>query len=161
MKIENANGKTVRNITGEDLHQEIAALNEENNFLILSDGDDYIQCAVSGSGFIVEYQDSTGHYSSDDTLSSDAIEKLFKAYLSRSTEWRGMAGWAKGSGPAGADESVASPEKGESFADTLKKDLSPGKILDSVKRQVSREISRGVSRKTSGTVGRMIRKFFK
>jgi len=161
MKIENAIGKIVQNATGEDLHHEIAALNEESNFLILSNGDDYIQCAVSDSGFMAEYQDGTGHYSSEDVLSSETIEKLFTAYLSRSNAWRGMVRWEVASNSAEEDQPSGSEGNTGSFTDSLKKDLSPGKLFDSVKRQVSREISRGVSRKTSGTVGRMIRKFFK
>jgi hypothetical protein len=163
MNIETASGHTVQNVKAEELHEALAGLNEENNFLILTDGDDYIQCAISGSGsgFFAEYQDTSGHYSSDDGLSSETIEKLFTAYLSRSNAWRGLVRWEVASNSAEEDQPSGSEGNTGSFTDSLKKDLSPGKLIDSVKRQVSREISRGVSRKTSGTVGRMIRKFFK
>ncbi|WP_319560668.1 hypothetical protein [Marispirochaeta sp.] len=163
MNIETASGHTVQNVKAEELHEALAGLNEENNFLILTDGDDYIQCAISGSGsgFFAEYQDTSGHYGSDDGLSSETIEKLFTAYLSRSGEWRGLVSWEAVSDSGGQKQSAGARENTGSFTDSLKQDLSPGKLFDSVKRKVSREISRGVSRKTSGTVGRLVRKFFK
>ncbi len=161
MDIETASGHAKQNVTAKELQEALEGLNKENNFLILSNGGDYIQCAVSDSGFFAEYQDKSGHYSSEDGLSADTIENLFTAYLSRSDTWRDLASWEAVSDSDGDDQSAGSEGNAGSFTDSLKKDLSPGKLFDSVKRQVSREISRGVSRKTSGTVGRMIRKFFK
>jgi hypothetical protein len=161
MNLETASGYKAQNVTEAVLNENLAKLNEENDFLILSNGDDYIQCAWSKNGFIPEYQDTSGHYSCSQDISVDTVSRLFSAYLSGSREWTTLITWESQSMAEGSIEEGKIPGKSESFSDSLKGELSPGKIFDSVKKQISRELGSTVSRKTSGLLGKIIRKVIK
>lgn len=161
MNLETASGFMSKNVTEKVLKENLAKLNKDNDFLILSDGDNYIQCAWSENGFISEYQDSSGHYSSSPNISADTISQLFSAYLSGSGKWSTLIAWESQSMEEGSMEDGKRSVESGSFTDSLKGELSPGKIFDSVKRQVSRELGQNVSRKTSGFLGKMIRKVIK
>ena len=158
MKIETAGGFRKEGVSKEELVSKLGELNGDNDFLILSDQNLYIQCALSGEGFTAEYQDTEGHFSSDSELSADTIEKMFSLYLAGDDTWKGLTGWTPnedspqdGEGaPAGSSRGISGERMG---------DLTPGSILSSVKKQVEREVSRSISRKTSGLIGRIIRKF--
>jgi hypothetical protein len=160
MNIETASGFTARNVTPQQLTVNLAGLDGGNDFLILSDGEDYLQCAWSQTGFTAEYQDASGHYSSQAGLPLETIEELFSAYLARSGGWRSLVVWeSAGSGASPAAD--RSDEGGAGLKDALKGQLSPDNLLKSVKRQVSSEVNRAVSRKTSGIIGRLVRKILK
>ena len=58
MNIETAAGENFQNVTLNQVQGTIESLNSGNDFMILSVDDDYIQCAISGETFIVEYQDN-------------------------------------------------------------------------------------------------------
>ncbi len=155
MKIETANGTQMQNVDETDLIKQLKSLSDDNNFLILSDGENYIQCALLDTGFIAEYQDPTGHYEADSIVSGDTIEKMFTAYLGSTADWKTMTAWSYAQG--GGASAPVNEEK--SSRGSIKQNLSPENLLNSVKNQVSREVSRGISRKTSGFIGRIIRKF--
>ena len=160
MNIETASGFTARNVSPEQLKENLAGLDGDNDFLILSDGQEYLQCAWSRSGFIAEYQDASGHYSSEAGLPLQTIEQLFSAYLAHSADWRSLVVWESDGGgvsPAADGEQ----EGGAGLAGALKGQFRSGGLLNSVKRQVSSEVSRAVSRKTSGIIGRLVRQILK
>lgn len=159
MNTESANGTVIQKVSEVQLLQALQDLNEENNFLILSDGEEYIQCAWSDGGdLVVEYQDESGHYAADTLQTTESVQGLFSAYLSDGDDWKSMIQWTREEGTTRPEENPAGSGR---FADNLKADLSPDKIFGSVKRQVSREISRQVSRKTGGLVSKLIRKVIK
>lgn len=160
MTIESANGKTVVEATEEDLNGALDNLNDTNNFLILADADQFIQCACSDGGrFIIEYRDDTGHYAAKTPQSPEKNAQIFRAYLKGTGDWKKMTDWNLEQ-DAASDEAPRGSGAG-SFADNLKADLSPDRIFGSVKRQVSRELSRQVSRKTGGLVSKLLRKVIK
>ena len=160
MNIETASGFTAQNVTAPQLTENLAALDGENDFLILSDGADYLQCAWSRSGFIAEYQDASGHYSSEAGLPLETMEQLFSAYLARSGDWRSLVTWESAGGGT-SSEADGSQEGGAGLKGALKGQFTSGGLLNSVKSQVSREVSRKVSSSTSGLVGRLIKKILK
>ena len=157
MDIETASGQNVQNATEDQLKKSLAGLGGENDFLILSDGGNYIQCAGSSAGFIAEYQDESGHYSAGTSLSAGVIEEIFTSYLSRSEKWKSLANWAVDELPG----SSPGQERPASFRDALKGEISADELFGAVKKQVSGEVGRGVSRKASGLVGKMVRKIIK
>ena len=155
MKIETARGFLKDGVSRDELITKLKELNEDNDFLILSDHDWYIQCALSGSGFIAEYQDENGHFSSDSEINADTIEKIFSSYLSGEDSWKELTGWTR----EGDSPQTGAAGGGREITGEQMPNLSPGNILNSVKKQVEREVSRSISRKTSGIIGRIIRKF--
>lgn len=157
MNIETASGSDIQNASVEQLEKSLAGLGGSNDFLILIDGDNYIQCAGSKDGFIAEYQDSTGHYGSAPGLSAETIKDMFTSYLSRTERWKGLTAWSV----VDLLESDAGEQRPASFADALKGELSPEKLFGAVKKQVSREVGRNVTRKASGLAGKMLRKIIK
>ena len=157
MKIETASGFQKDEIDQEELLSNLRGMDRGNDYLILTDRDDYIQCALSDGGFLAEYQDGSGHYSSDDTLNSEMIEKIFTSYLAGDGEWKTLTTWSPEEAPS--VESVKAGAETGRTVEGLMSDLTPGNILHSVKKQVEREVGRSVSRKTSGIIGKVIRKF--
>ncbi len=155
MKIETAGGFLKEGVSQQELVTKLKELNEENDFLILSDHNLYIQCALSEEGFTAEYQDTEGHFSSDSELSADAIEKMFSLYLAGDGTWKGLTGWNR----EGDSTQTGAAGGGEGITGDQMPNFSPGNILNSVKKQVEREVSRSISRKTSGMIGKIIRKF--
>lgn len=154
MNLETADGKNFAAVTEEELLNSLSRLDPEMEFLILSDGDDYLQCAVSEGGFLAEYQDSTGHYYSRDVaIPHEAIEKLFLGYLNRDGSWKSLLQWDQ------ADEEGEPESAGRQ--ESLGDGFSPSGLIESVKKQAAREVKRAVSRKTSGALSRLIGKIIK
>ncbi len=158
MKIETASGLQKNSITREELLENLNKLDESNDYLILSDGEDYIQCAYSEGSFLAEYQDSSGHFSSESGIGRETIEKLFSAYFSGDGSWKSLVSWSRDDTPAGSEGQAQAADHG-GMAKGLMGDLSPEKILGSVKKQVQREVGRSISRKTNGLVSKVIKKF--
>ena len=151
MKIETAGGFRKEGVSKEELVSKLGELNGDNDFLILSDQNLYIQCALSGEGFTAEYQDTEGHFSSDSELSADTIEKMFSLYLAGDGTWKGLTGW----NPEGVSTQTGAAGGGGGITGDQMPNFSPGNILNSVKKQVEREVSRSISRKTSGMIGKL------
>ncbi|HAK45681.1 MAG TPA: hypothetical protein DCO79_07155 [Spirochaeta sp.] len=155
--VETASGINIQNTTVEQLENSLAGLGGSNDFLILGDGDNYIQCAVSDTGFITEYQGGSGHYNSAPSLSDETIKDIFTSYLSRTETWKTLTTWTS----AELAGNGSAEQRSESFGGALKGELSAEKLFRAVKKQVSREVGREVTRKNSGLVGKMIRKIIK
>ena len=161
MTIETASGHNLQNVTEEQLKDSLSGLNSDNDFLILSGEEDYIQCAYSETGFIAEYQDASGHYGSGPGLSIGIIEKIFVSYLTGSEEWKTLTAWTVDEIPETGSASDQNGQKPFNLKGAIKGDLSPDKLFGAVKNQIAREAGREVTRKTSKLVGKMIRKITK
>ncbi len=128
------------------------------DFLILSNGEDYIQCAYSETGFIAEYQDASGHYSSGPGLSVETTERIFTAWLAGSGEWKTLTAWTIDDIPETGAAPDSDRQKPFDLKGAIKGDISPEKLFGAVKNQIAREAGREVTKKTSKLVGKMIRK---
>ena len=161
MNIETASGHNLLNVTEEQLKDSLSGLNSDNDFLILSNGEDYIQCAYSETGFITEYQDASGHYSSGPGLSVETTEKIFTAWLAGSDEWKTLTAWTIDDIPETGSAPERDGQKPFDLKSVVKGDISPEKLFGAVKNQIAREAGREVTKKTSKLVGKMIRKITK
>ncbi len=153
MRLEIADGTTISTPSEADLIRVLSRATSQDDFIILSAGDDYLQCAVTKKGFLAEYQDSSGHYGSKDAnLQKDTMEALFLGFLSGDETWKTKVEW-KMTTP----EKTAPEERKRSFPD----ELAPPDVVKSMKDHAAREMKRAVSRNTSGLLNRIIRKFTK
>ncbi len=153
MNIELSSGKKIDGVTVDDLKEKLQLLKSGEDFLILEDDDGYIQCAVSGRSLLFEYQDSSGHFSSNSAVSFDEAEEMLTLYLNRDSSWKGIATWEADNGYDGAGGSVRPGQAEESF--------SVGGILNTIKKTAKKEVKRSIERKTSGIVRAVFRKFTK
>jgi len=136
-----------------DLGKALKDLGPGNEFLILSDGERFIQCAGGGDGLYFEYSEGDGimHVSERSDVSLAEGEEILSRYLNRNAGWESSLSWRSeeipesSRGSAGTAESRHTDAKGKSFTDMIK---------DEAVRNLKRE----VARKTSGTIGRLIRK---
>ena len=163
MNIETAAGENYQNVTLNQVQETIELLNSGNDFMILSVDDDYIQCAISGETFIVEYQDNSGYYRSEASLSRELIKNLFSAYFQGDDSWKTLTTWdfERDESSHSHSHSSGSGSGSESIMDSLKGDLSVDKILKTVKNRAKNKIQRAVKRKSGGFANRLIDKFLK
>ena len=88
MNIELSSGKKISSITADDLKDKLQLLKSGEDYLILEDGENYIQCATSEDSLLFEYQDGTGHYSSSSAVSFGKGEEILSLYLGRDSSWK-------------------------------------------------------------------------
>jgi len=140
MRLELANGSEKSNPDGKDLQAAIESLGPDCDFAILEDSDVYIQTAVSGSGFIVEYQDRTGHYSSiDSNISRERVIEMFMLFLKSEQGWKEMVQW-EAEGPAQGAASPAVGATGGGRSEPLTTGSIKDQIISDVKNSIQRDI---------------------
>ncbi|NOX33260.1 MAG: hypothetical protein GXP56_05915 [Deltaproteobacteria bacterium] len=93
--IEMANGEKLDNVPEEKIDGYFNQLNEDNFYIILSDGKNYLQAAYSDAGYTVEYQDEKGHFTAHELLSKDETLTLFKQYHEGKEDWNKGIVWDK------------------------------------------------------------------
>ncbi len=94
MKLELANGQKVDNPDQESVNRALESLNKDNNDYAILGDENYIQTAVANDGFLLEYQDSEGHFnSSDENLSLDTVKRVFSEYLNGENQWQNDLQW--------------------------------------------------------------------
>ncbi len=93
--IEMASGDTFDNVFEERFEELFNGLNDDNFYIILNDGDNYLQAAYSDKGYTVEYQDKEGHFTAHELLSKDETLSLFKKYYQDKENWKEKIVWDK------------------------------------------------------------------
>jgi len=88
--IEMANGETFNNVSQEKLLSCFSKLNDDNFYIILNRGKDFLQAAYSEKGYTVEYKENGVQYTAKNLLSKEKTVQLFKDY------YQGKANWEKG-----------------------------------------------------------------
>ena len=173
MNIELSSGKKYSSVSEAELKENIQLLKSGEEYLILDADNGYIQCAVSGSSLLFEYQDSTGHYSGSSALSFDKGEEILVLYMNRDDRWKTLSGWESDGGYQGEETSASSEGSASGFSfpgsssqNTDQKEkqdepLSIGGLLNTIKKTAEKEVKRAVEKKTGGIVKDVFRKFTK
>jgi len=94
-RVEMASGDTFDNVSEERFEEMFNELNDDNFYIILNDGNNYLQAAFSDKGYTVEYQDEKGHFTAHDILSKDKTISLFRKYYQEGQNWREGITWDK------------------------------------------------------------------
>jgi len=96
MKLEFADGRTVEVNTREQIGKELDSLNEENDFAILGNDDNFIQASYYNGNFSFQYRDGSGMYEGTRTdLNSAEAKNIFSLYLEGNPEWKNFFQWNK------------------------------------------------------------------
>lgn len=90
--IEMADGDKFENVDAETISKFIDKLNEDNFYVILSSGDDYIQAAYSDMGFIIQYAEGGEQFEAEDYLTKEQANDIMKKYL-LDEDWKQGNNW--------------------------------------------------------------------
>ena len=164
--------KKISSITADDLKDKLQLLKSGEDYLILEDGENYIQCATSEDSLLFEYQDRTGHYSSSSALSFEKGEEILSLYLCRDSSWKTLTGWesdnsydntdtASASGASSGFSSSSTSNTSGQEAEKSEEAFSVGGIMNTIKKTAKKEVKRAVETKTGGLVKDVFRKFMK
>ncbi len=93
--IEMANGDTFDNVFEEKFEELFNKLDDDNFYIILNDGNNYLQAAFSDKGYAFEYQDEKGHFVAHDILPKDKTISLFRKYYQGEQNWGEGITWDK------------------------------------------------------------------
>lgn len=143
-----------RPITSEsDLGKALNGLGSGNEFLILSDGERFIQCAGGSGGLYFEYTEGDGvmYVSERSDVSLTEGEEILRRYFNRDARWETALTWT-------SEEIPGSPRRASDPAERIRDGLKGKSFTDIVKDEAVRSLKREVARKTSGTIGKLIRK---
>lgn len=139
MKLELANGKKIDNPDQKAVNEALESLkSRDNDFAILGD-DNYIQAAVTSGGFLMEYQDSEGHFnSSSDSLTIETVKSVFSKYHSGDSSWQNDIQWVPEEATAPCScgcESCGSAQKQSAKEDDLFEELK-GQAINWAKKKL-------------------------
>jgi len=93
--IEMANGDTFDAVSEKILTDNFNKMNDDNFFLILNHGNNFIQAAYSEKGYDVEYKENGVQYSADKVLTKEETLDLFKKYLNEESVRNAGVQWEK------------------------------------------------------------------
>ena len=172
MNIELSSGKKFSSVSEKDLKEKLQLLKSGEEYLILDNDSAYIQCAVSGSSLLFEYQDGIGHYSGSSIVSFEKGEEILVLYLNRDEGWKNLSSWEAEEGYQGADTASVGSASGVSSSSgssaqspdqqgNSDEPLSMGGLLNTIKKTAKKEVKRAVEKKTGGLVRDVCRKFTK
>ncbi|MDA3781082.1 MAG: Yip1 family protein [Bacteroidales bacterium] len=92
--IEMANGNTFEDIDKSKIKDALKDLDEDNDFMILSEGDNFIQTAVSEKIYIVEYKDKTGYFKSvSNDIDYGDVKDMFIGFYKGENKWKELTKW--------------------------------------------------------------------
>ncbi len=94
-RLETASGEVIEAPSLTQLMRSLGELDSDDEFCILSKGDDFIQTAYSEKGFTVQYKDATGHYESAELLMQPVIVMMFSTYMKGDDSWKQSTKWEK------------------------------------------------------------------
>ncbi|MFO7810739.1 MAG: hypothetical protein R6V47_05145 [Candidatus Delongbacteria bacterium] len=95
MDIELASGDQFTNVNETKLVESFDSMDDDNFFMILSDGDDFVQAAYSDGNYIIEYSLGGVQYEAGEILPKKTALNVFKKYLLGETDWREGVKWVK------------------------------------------------------------------
>lgn len=92
--LEMSSGDLLENPSARDIKKQLSTLGEDNDFAILSLGDDYVQAAVSDDGYYLEYSDESGQYGSTTPgIDMETVVKIFQLFLKKDSDWKQLVEW--------------------------------------------------------------------
>lgn len=95
MNIELAGGDQFKNVNEGKLVESFNSMDDDNFFMILSNGDDFVQAAYSDGNYVVEYSIGGVQYEADKVLTKETALNVFKKYLLGATDWLEGVKWVK------------------------------------------------------------------
>ena len=141
MKLELANGQKIDNPDQESVNKALESLTKNNNDYAILGDENYIQTAVTEDGFLLEYQDSEGHFnSSDENLSLDTVKRVFSEYLNGESQWQNDLQWV----PDEAISSCSGTSQNNSIVINTGDDLLEeikGRAINWVKKKIRKMFS--------------------
>ncbi len=165
MDLEDSTGKIQENVSLENVISCIDRLGKDLDHCILGEGDEFIQSASGGGGFLVEYGDAGGHYTAeDDNLSADQVKELFSAFYNHDPSWKTKISFTRqGDGEASAATAGSSPAaagSGDSGSGQGVTNFEQKSLKDTVMDSVKREAQNSFSYMLRRVVRRFFRRFF-
>ena len=94
-RLETVSGEVIEAPSLTQLMQSLAEVDSDDEFCILSKGDDFIQAAYSEKGMIVQYKDDTGQYEAAELLMKPVAVMIFTTYMKGDDSWKEAAKWEK------------------------------------------------------------------
>ena len=86
--LEKPDGSKVKNPKASDLKDAINTIKDDNDFVILNRGKNFLQVAKSGSGYLLQYKDKSGLYECKNTdFAQEIIVSTFITYLNGGPTW--------------------------------------------------------------------------
>jgi hypothetical protein len=93
--IEMANGDKFEDVSAEKIKENIDKLNDDNFFIILNDGENFLQAAYSEKGFDLQYKESGAQFTARDYLTKEQAVKTFLSYYKSEDGWKDITPWDK------------------------------------------------------------------
>ena len=94
-RLETSSGEVTEAPSLTQLMQSLQELDSENEYCILSHGDEFIQAAYSEKGMIVQYKDDTGQYEAAELLMKPVAIMIFSTYMKGDDSWKESTKWDK------------------------------------------------------------------
>lgn len=95
MDIELASGDQFKNVNESKLVESFNSMDDDNFFMILSNGDDFVQAAYSDGNYVVEYSVGGVQYEANKVLQKETSLNVFKKYLLGESDWLEGVEWVK------------------------------------------------------------------
>ena len=88
-----ADDTEIESVSYDQMMEGLESLDSYNFFLVLSEGDDFIQTAVIEGGYLVEYKKDGNHYTSVEAVEEDEMKRFFSMYYNREDGWKDLFEW--------------------------------------------------------------------
>ncbi len=152
MTLEDSTGAFSQPTSVDQVTEMVSRLGSGIEHLILDDGDMYVQTAQCGTGFLVEYQDASGHYvSTNQELPRDEVTRIFTLFFNHDDEWKRTTEYSRESeaqpGEAAGSRATTEAPRSRSMTDS---------IMGAAQREVQSSLLYGVKR----VLRRLFRKLF-
>jgi len=93
-KIQMANGDVIKDVDKGDIKDALDEVDEDNSTIILSKSGRFIQAAVTEDGFLMEYRDASGYFSTKKTdLSKDDVEDALIDFFKEDDDYKEDFEW--------------------------------------------------------------------
>ena len=83
------------NATLEKTAAALDTLSEENFFLVISRGNDFVQVMLDEEAYYVEYADDSGHFSAQESVPRDELMQLLQRFSRAEQDWQQGIDWAE------------------------------------------------------------------
>ncbi len=93
--LRNALGDETDDATLEQVLEELAALDDDNIFLVMSDTEYTVQAMIGDDLYHVEYLDGTGHFHSVEYATAEETAEVFTLYYREDPSWYDVLEWVE------------------------------------------------------------------
>ncbi len=157
MKLEDSSGKISEPRSSSDVEAMVERVGKDIDHCILSNNDDFIQAAGSGSGMLVGYNDGGGYTECQDTnLPVETVKKLFVQFFEGDPGWKTAVSFGPQSPEANASAAGPSGASGPGTTNNFEEKGLKDTVIDSVKREAQSSFSYMIRR----IVRRFLRRIF-